>query len=252
MQATQHIFLFICCIADGVKLAVGLIHEDNVNWFLTLNETHHEFLYEGTKGGAATGRCINPSFPCSGKRCIVSNFHTTGVYCTTLHGEPLPPLLILSMGLNNEDNYKVDTRVCEGLPNVLASYGGNVETLYSSFISICKGLMDTGLWQKLLHDLYIPLYEGRISAEPICDPLSNNLLSGPLIVKTDNGPGRLSKEEDSILFQDETAELGMHILLPLPNATSCTAEIVQLFKKFKPACSKSALHFASKKLKLRM
>ncbi len=41
--------------------------------------------------------------------------------------------------------------------------------------------------------------------------------------------------------------------MSLPNAgTSCTAEMDQLFEKFKPACSKSARRVASKKMKLRM
>jgi hypothetical protein len=40
--------------------------------------------------------------------------------------------------------------------------------------------------------------------------------------------------------------------LSLPNSTSCTAEMDQLFEKFKPACSKSALRVASKKMKLRL
>ncbi len=78
--------------------------------------------------------------------------------------------------------------------------------------------------------------------------MPNKLLSGPLIVKTDSGPGRLSKEADSLDFREQLAAMGVHILLSLPNATSCTAEMDQLFIKFKPACSKSALRVASKKI----
>jgi hypothetical protein len=75
---------------------VGLVHEDNVDWFLTLDKTHHEFSTVGTRGGAAAVRYVNPSFPWSGKQCIVSTVHTTGVYGTTLRGKPLIPLYILS------------------------------------------------------------------------------------------------------------------------------------------------------------
>ncbi len=68
---------FFCFIAlYVVKSKIGLIHKDNVDWFLNLDKTHHTFLAVGTKGGATGGRYINPSFPCSGERCIVSNFHT--------------------------------------------------------------------------------------------------------------------------------------------------------------------------------
>ncbi len=77
--------------------------------------------------------------------------------------------------------------------------------------------------------------------EPIRDPVTMKLLLDPLIVKMDAGLGRLSKQAISIDFHEEMAQLGVHILLSLPNGTSCTAEKDQLFEKFKPACSKSAL-----------
>jgi hypothetical protein len=78
------------------------------------------------------------------------------------------------------------------------------------------------------------------------------LILGPLIVKTDLGPGRLSKEADSIQFHNQMASLGMHILLLLPNTTAFTAKMDQLFKKFEPACSKSTLCVALHKMQQRM
>jgi len=48
------------------------------------------------------------------------------------------------------------------------------------------------------------------------------------------------------------AAKGVHILLSLPNATACTAEMDQLFERFNPACGKSALRVASKKMQKRM
>ena len=47
----------------------------------------------------------------------------TGVYGTTLRGEPLPPMYILSTNSLNEDDYKIDPRMNRGLPIVVASYG---------------------------------------------------------------------------------------------------------------------------------
>jgi hypothetical protein len=94
-----------------------------------------------------------------------------------------------------------------------------------------------------------PLYEGRKSLEPI--RLTNKLISGPLIVKTVGGPGQLLKEADSMDFREQTAAMGVHILLSLPNGASCTAEMDQLFEKFKPACSKSAIRVAGKTTKMR-
>ena len=88
-----------------------------------------------------------------------------------------------------------------------------MDTIYTSYISVrLKGSMDTGLWHQLLRSIYTPLYEGRISLEPIRDPLTNKLISGPLIVKTDGGPGRLSKEANSMDFREQMAAMGVHIL----------------------------------------
>ena len=77
--------------------------EDDVDWFLTLNKTHHEFSTISAKGGASAGRWVNPSFASSRERCLTSNYHTTGVYGITLRGEPLPPLYILSTASQKED-----------------------------------------------------------------------------------------------------------------------------------------------------
>ena len=42
---------------------MSLVHEGDVDWFLTLDETHHEFSTVGAKGGATAGRYVNPSYP---------------------------------------------------------------------------------------------------------------------------------------------------------------------------------------------
>jgi hypothetical protein len=112
--------------------------------------------------------------------------------------------------------------------------------------------MDTGLWHQLICDFYTPCFEGRISPEPIRNPLTNKLISGPLIIKTDAGPGRLWKEASSIKFRRQMAANGVHILLSLQNATACTAEMDQLFERFTSACGKSALCVAPKKMQKRM
>ncbi len=67
----------------------------------------------------------------------------------------------------------------------------------------------------------------------------------------DGGPGRLSWESSSIEFLDEMAAMGVHIMLSLLNGTACTAEMDQLFEKFKPVCSKSALWITVTKMHAR-
>jgi hypothetical protein len=98
----------------------------------------------------------------------------------------------------------------------------------------------------------MPCFEGRISPKPIHNPLANKFSSGLLVVKTDAGPRRLSKEASSLEFYEQMAKKGVHILFSLPNETACTADMDQLFERFKPAWGKSALRVAPKKMQMRM
>ncbi len=84
------------------------------------------------------------------------------------------------------------------------------------------------------------MFAGAISPKPVCDPLTNKLVSGLVIIKTDGGPGRLAKEAGSAEFRAEMFELGVYIMLLLPNATSCMAEMDQMYEKFKPSCKDTA------------
>jgi hypothetical protein len=106
LQLTSH--LSITSNADGVESEVSLVHDNDAAWFITLDETHHEFTTAGKKGSASHGRWVNESFPRSGGHNVVGSFHTAGVYGTTLAGEALPPLFILSTSSQNEEDYKVD------------------------------------------------------------------------------------------------------------------------------------------------
>ncbi len=84
-------------------------------------------------------------------------------------------------------------------------------------------------------------YKDQISPEPVCDPATGKLLKGPLIVKTDAGPGRLSQEAESIDFREELARIGVFILLSLPNGTACTAELNQMYTRFKDKTKNSTI-----------
>ena len=82
-------------------------------------------------------------------------------------------------------------------------------------------------------------------------PATKASCKGPLIVKTDNGPGRLSKEAESIEFREEMAQLGVFIVLGLPNATEAQAELDQMYSLFQPRCKRSAVRVVGKKMAAR-
>ena len=94
--------------------------------------------------------------------------------------------------------------------------------------------MDTGLWHLLHREIYCKLYEGKLAPEPVRDPITGKMLKGPLMVKTDSGPGRLSSEAKSVDFREEMANLGVYFILSLPNGTECQAKLDQMFSVFQP------------------
>ena len=100
--------MFLFCYAGGVESECSLIHPDDVDWFFTMDETHHRFSSKGNKGGQTELRYASASFPRVGDRVIENASHTTGVYAFNLRGDPLPPLFILVTTSTKPANYKVD------------------------------------------------------------------------------------------------------------------------------------------------
>ncbi len=239
-------------LLHGVESEISLVHPDDAHWFITVDKTHHKFLTKCKKGGSTAIRYTNLSFPRSGDRSVESMFHTTGVYGTTLAGEAMPPLFILNSNAKFEENYTIDPNVYVGLPIVNASYGSVVLRRHHSSVSVRrKGSMDTGFWHQLVQD-YVKLFAGAISPKLVFDPLTNKLVSGPVIIKTDGSPGRLAKEAGSAEVCAEMFELGVYIMLLLPNATSCTTEMDQMYEKFKPSCKDTAKRIIAIKMKQRL
>ena len=69
----------------------------------------------------------------------------------------------------------------------------------------------------------------------LVDTEAGKLLCGPLILKVDSGPGRMIANKASIIKRDEFFEMGLHILMGLPNATSVNQEMDALYGPFKTA-----------------
>ena len=226
---------------------ISLIRPDEINWFLTCDETHHAFSNEGYKGGFTAQHYSTSSFHRSGERCVASNSHTTGVYGTTGAGYPMPCMFVMSSYAKEAKDFHIDPAVCVGLPVMRAKYANNVLTSeYLSHVAVRhSGSVDTYLWHELNCAVYIPCFAGKISVEPVHDPITKKLISGPLVCKTDGGPGRLSKEAESIDFREEMAAMGVHIL----HGTAATADMDQLYSKFKPRCKDSTIRVTGAKLR---
>ena len=237
----------------GVWSNCSLIHEDDVDHFIVMDETHHKFSTAGNKGGSTEARYSRASFSRPGDYTIENERHTTGCYGFTLRGEALPPLYILDSKAKDETNFKFDTRVCEGLPMPTAKLGQKSPRKWPSAIAVRKkGGMNTSLWHELNRKVYLPGWKGKLSRTTVRDAVTKKLITGPLILKTDAGPGRLATEGESIDFREEMIDLGVHILLSIPNGTECNADPDQLYAEFKPRCKKSTIRAAGVKMLLRV
>ena len=105
-----------------------------------------------------------------------------GVYGFTLHGEPLPPLYILSTSLKSKENFAFNPLIGDGLLILMAKYAQDKIKSYPSRVAVwSKRSMGTGLWEQLCRDLYIPCYENKIAPEPLHDPVAQKLHKAPLI-----------------------------------------------------------------------
>jgi hypothetical protein len=87
--------------------------------------------------------------------------------------------------------------------------------------------------------LQTPTVKRRRSAKQACEarvePNTGKLLCGPVILKVDSGPGRIIANLESISKRAEFLELGLLILMGLPNATSVNQEMDALYGAFKSA-----------------
>ena len=168
-----------------------------------------------------------------------------------LAGEVLPPLYIFDSKAKEEDKFSVDPSIGIGLPEVEGVFGLYEKTCFAPYFAIRrKGSMDTGLWSQFNETVILNCFP-RCSKTIVRCPLTNKLLQGPVIIKTDAGPGRLSKEAASWQFRERMHKKGLIIMLGLPNGTSATQEMDQGYTDYKQECKKSTLRVASIKLAAR-
>ena len=223
-------------------------HPDDARRFINIDETHHVFSNDSDKGGPRARRWAASFIARSGDRVVRNGRHTTGCYATNAYGETLPPLYILDSKAKYPSNYKIDTRVGEGLPRVYGKYGCDAPRWYSSYLAVRrKGGMDTSLWEMVLEEIILPLHPNT-SLKVVRCPVTKKILSGPLIIKTDAGPGRLSTEGTSWEFRKRMWDAGVIILLGLPNGTAVNQELDQGYQTYQPAVKASTQRVVSIKL----
>ena len=202
---------------------------------INMDETHHDLSLTGDKGGSRSLVYNNPNLQRGYKKTVKPGRHVTGVYATNASGEALPPLYIFDSGAKIEANYRIKLSWLEGLPVVTGRFGCPDIVEVASFYSVrAKGSMDDSLFNDYVERVVLPLYP-NISKHARFDAITGKLLCGPVILKIDSGPGRIIANLESVTKRAEFLEMGLLILMGLPNATSVNQEMDALYGAFKSA-----------------
>ena len=202
---------------------------------INMDETHHDLSITGDKGGSRALVYSNPKLQRGYKKTVKAGRHVTGVYATNAAGEALPPLYIFDSGAKIESNFRVKLSWLDGLPKVTGRFGCPDRIEESSFYSVrSRGSMDDSLFNDYIERVVLPLYP-NISKTATFDANTGKLLCGPVILKVDSGPGRIIANMESIAKREAFRELGLLILMGLPNATSVNQEMDALYGAFKSA-----------------
>jgi hypothetical protein len=216
--------------AEGMLISEVDFRSDEVRRrIINMDKTHHDLSIAGDKGGPRALVYKNPSLQRGYKKTVKPGRHVTGVYATNAGGKALPPLYIFDSGAKIEANYRVKLSWLEGLPVITGRFGCPDRTEVTSFYSVqTRGSMDDCLFNDYVERVILPLYP-NISKTARFDPNIGKLLCGPVILKVDSGPGRIIANLESISKRAEFLELGLLILMGLPNATSVNQEMDALY-----------------------
>ena len=197
-----------------------------------MDETHHDLSITGDNGGPRSVTYHNPNYQRGPQRAVKSSRHVTGVYASNAAGEALPPLYIFDSGAKFEENFRVKCEWLVGLPEVLGKFGFPNLVKQDSFHAVrAKGSMDDTLLNDYIEHVIFPMYP---NIQKVAEFDANGkFLRGPVILKVDAGPGRIVASKASITRRAEFSDLGLEILMGLPNATSVQQEMDALYGPFK-------------------
>jgi len=198
--------------------------------FINLDETHHDKSSEGDKGGSRATTITNRSLPRAGTKFSKDDGnHTSGCYGSNPL-EPMPPVIIFKSLAKDPENMKIRPSWSKGLPVVTGEWGLGETTVMDTQVSVRpNGSMEEDLYIRTCL-LYLKLYP---NIAPRFEWDGDKLVRGPIMIKSDSGQGRQCKSERSIKFREDMHRLGMHMMPGLPNSTSATQEMDDVYTTFK-------------------
>ena len=212
---------------------------------MNIDETHHKKSSEGEKGGTRSMSLTNPNLPRAGSKYAKDDGnHVSACYgCTPL--EALPPVIIYKSTAKDPKNIRIKPSWVKGLPTVMGKWGFDRPTLMDS--QVCarsKGSMEEDLFVQtcLSYKALYPNLAPRFKWDK-----DGKVIEGPVMMKTDSGPGRQSKSERSIKFRADMHALGFHMCPGLCNATSVHQEMDDLYQLYKSRTDQKSQEVFAKK-----
>ena len=110
--------------------------------------------------------------------------------------------------------------------------------------------MTDNFFCKYIFDCILRLYP-NINLEQDFDD-KGGIISCPVLIKTDTGPGRLCSNFAIMDFRQKLKRMGCHIILSLPNTISVSAKMNNLYREYKECCWQKTQTVFHKKFYARM
>ena len=202
---------------------------------ISWDETDHPLSRENDNGGSRSTTFTDPNLPRCGGASTRGAHHVTAVHAVMAAYEVIPPMYIFDSKAEKSENYSQKASWVEGLPIVTGKFGCDVVKKYPSFTTVTKsGSMIDKKFCQYIETCIVKLYPNLSKEWSINE--NGEIISGPILIKTDAGPGRLCANFSNVSFRQRLNEMGAHIILSLPNATSVQAELDDMYRDYKGAC----------------
>ena len=203
---------------------------DVLHRIINFDETHHGKDSEGDRGGSRTTSLTNPHLPRPGGRYAKDpGNHVSGCYGATPL-EPMPPCIVYPTTAKTEERMKGKPKWAADLPAAVGRWGlGDVYEMDAHVAVRPKGSYEEDLFIRtvIFHKtLYLDL-------APRFEMDGDKVVKRPVFAKCDSGPGRNCKSPRAIKFRRNMYREGFYIGPSLPNATSMSQELDNLFQQFK-------------------
>jgi hypothetical protein len=220
---------------------------------IVYDETELRMGNEKDKGGPRSKTLTNPELHRGGARSTRSNIHITGGLAVTAAKEKLPALIVYSSSAEKEENFAVNDAWIEGLGITRGKFGHRDYIERRPYIAVrSSGSMTVCLFQQYVENATFDLYPEETVSLTIEVNEHGQLVKGPVLWTCDTGPGRLCSNTDDAQWDEwakKMMEKGIIICGLLPNSTSVSAIMDELFRAFKIAIRKSTQRVFARKVK---